>query len=322
VKLRVVFAGTPTFAVPALSALAARHAVCGVMTQPDRPAGRGQQLTASPVAQFAASRTLPIIQPQRLRGDAAVLTTTLAQLAAWQPDVIVVVAYGLILPRDVLVLPRLGCLNIHASLLPRWRGAAPIQRALQAGDATTGVSIMQMDEGLDTGAVLAERPLAIAADDTAGTLHDRLAELGADLLLEVLDALQAGTAAAQAQPASGVSYASKLSKTEARIDWHGSAVQIDRQIRAFNPWPIAEAKLQDEGVKLLMSRVAHMPVTTATAHPPGTVMGLRDEALQVACGQGVLEVLQLQRPGRRPVTAREFLNAGRRASDAAALVFE
>jgi methionyl-tRNA formyltransferase len=321
VKLRVVFAGTPAFAVPALAALVARHSVHGVMTQPDRPAGRGRQLTASPVAQFAASQSLPLIQPPRLRGDPDALAATLTQLASWRPDVMVVVAYGLILPREVLRLPRLGCLNIHASLLPRWRGAAPIQRALQAGDATTGVSIMQMDEGLDTGAVLAERPLAIAADDTAGTLHDRLAELGAALLLEVLDALQAGTATARAQSAAGVSYAAKLSKSEARIDWAGSAVQIDQQIRAFNPWPIAEARLREESVKLLSSRVAHTPAPGARPHPPGTVLGLRDDALQIACGNGVLEVLQLQRAGRKPVTAREFLNAQQRG-DVAPLVFE
>jgi methionyl-tRNA formyltransferase len=317
-KLRVVFAGTPAFAVPALAALAAKHTLAGVMTQPDRPAGRGRQLTASPVAQFASSHALPPIQPQRLRGDPAALAATLTQLAALNPDVIVVVAYGLILPREVLTLPRFGCLNIHASLLPRWRGAAPVQRAVQAGDATTGVSIMQMDEGLDTGAVLAERALAIAADDTAGTLHDRLAQLGATLLLEVLDALQAGSARARAQPDSGVSYAAKLNKSEARIDWSGSAARIDRQIRAFNPWPMAEAKFQDEGVKLLMSRVAH--AAEANAQSPGTVLGLRGDALQVACGEGVLEVLQLQRAGRRPVTARDFLNAGR--GDAAPPVFE
>ena len=317
-KLRVVFAGTPAFAVPALAALAAKHMVAGVMTQPDRPAGRGRQLTASPVAQFAISHALPLIQPQRLRGDAAALAATLAQLEDWNPDVIVVVAYGLILPREVLTLPRLGCLNIHASLLPRWRGAAPIQRAVQAGDATTGVSIMQMDEGLDTGAVLAERPLAIAADDTAGTLHDRLAQSGATLLLEVLDALQAGTATARVQPADGVSYAAKLGKSEARIDWHSAAAQIDRQIRAFNPWPVAETRLHGESVKMLMSRVAQASV--AGIHSPGTVLGLHGDALQIACGEGVLEVLQLQRAGRRPVTAREFLNAGR--GDAAALVFE
>ncbi len=317
-KLRVVFAGTPAFAVPALAALAAKHSLAGVMTQPDRPAGRGRQLTASPVAQFAASHALPVIQPQRLRGDPAALAATLAQLTDWKPDVIVVVAYGLILPREVLTLPRFGCLNIHASLLPRWRGAAPIQRALQAGDATTGVSIMQMDEGLDTGAVLAERPLAIGADDTAGTLHDRLSQLGATLLLEVLDALQAGTATARAQPAAGVSYPAKLGKSEARIDWRSSAAQIDRQIRAFNPWPVAEARLRDESVKLLLSRVAD--AADAGAKFPGTVLGLHGDALQIACGQGVLEVLQLQRAGRRPVSAREFLNAGR--GDAASWVFE
>lgn len=318
-----MFAGTPAFAVPALSALRAAHTVCGVMTQPDRPAGRGRQMTASPVAEFAASQGLPIIQPQKLRGDPTALAATLAQLSAWRPDVMVVVAYGLILPRELLQLPRLGCLNIHASLLPRWRGAAPIQRALQAGDATTGVCIMQMDEGLDTGAVLAERSLAIATDDTAGSLHDRLASLGAALLLVVLDALQAGTATARAQSTTGITYAAKLAKSEARIHWQGSAAQIDQQIRAFNPWPVAEAMLHGQNVKLLRSRVAHAPPAAGIQQgQAGTVLGLRDDAVQIACGQGVLEVLQLQRAGRRPVTAREFLNAERLTSDAAALVFE
>jgi methionyl-tRNA formyltransferase len=299
----------------------ARHEVRGVLTQPDRPAGRGRQLTASPVAAFAASQALPLIQPLKLRGDPDALAATLQQLALWQPDVIVVVAYGLILPRDLLQLPRFGCLNIHASLLPRWRGAAPIQRALQAGDATTGISIMQMDEGLDTGAVLAQSPLSIAADDTAGTLHDRLALLGAASLLEVLDDLQAGRAKAHPQPAAGVSYAAKLSKGEARIDWRRSAQQIDLQIRAFNPWPVAEAMLRGESVKLLRSRCARASLTDAPARVSGSVLGLQDDALQVACGQGVVELLQLQRAGRRPVTAREFLNAERH-TEAAPLVFE
>lgn len=316
--LRVVHAGTPAFAVPPLAALYANHEVVGVLTQPDRPAGRGRQLTASPVKEFALQHGLPVFQPATLRDEEA-LDATLRQLREWRPDVMVVVAYGLILPQAVLDLPRLGCLNIHASLLPRWRGAAPIQRALQAGDATTGVSIMQMDAGLDTGAVLAEQALRIEANDTGGSLHDRLSAAGAVLLIDVLRKLEAGTARAHPQSSEGVSYAAKLSRSEARIDWSADAARIDRQIRAFNPWPAAETQLHDQPVKLLASRLPEGEVVTDAT--PGTVLGLHRDALQIACGRGVLEVLELQRAGRKPVTAREFLNAERRAADAPPLVF-
>ena len=319
-SLRVIYAGTPAFAVPPLAALCANHTVVGVLTQPDRPAGRGRQLTASPVKEYALQRGLPVFQPVTLRGADAASETTLQQLREWQADVMVVVAYGLLLPQAVLDLPRLGCLNIHASLLPRWRGAAPIQRALQAGDAVTGVSIMQMDAGLDTGAVLAEQTLRIENTDTAGSLHDRLAAAGAVLLIEVLRSIEAGTARSRAQPAEGVSYASKLSRSEARIDWSGDAARIDRQIRAFNPWPAAETTLHAQPVKLLASRLPQDTPAHAGA-APGTVIGLREDALQVACGSGVLEVLELQRAGRRAVAAREFLNAERQHGDAP-LVFE
>jgi methionyl-tRNA formyltransferase len=319
--LRVVYAGTPAFAVPPLAALCAGHRVVGVLTQPDRPAGRGRQLTASPVREFATGQGLPVLQPVALRG-AASTPETLAQIAAWQPDVMVVVAYGLILPQSLLQLPRLGCLNIHASLLPRWRGAAPIQRALQAGDETTGVSIMQMDAGLDTGAVLAEQALRIEAVDTAGSLHDRLAAAGAALLLDVLQKLESGGAQAKPQPAEGITYAAKLAKSESCIEWHADAAQIDRQIRAFNPWPVAETALHGQPVKLLFSRVPQQLAGADTgAATPGTVLGLNDDALQVAAGRGVVELLQLQRAGRKPVSAREFLNAERRGADAAPLVF-
>ena len=311
-KLRVVFAGTPAFALPPLVALHGAHTLVGVMTQPDRPAGRGRQLTASPVHEWARAHDLPVLQPLRLRGEHSQAAEVLARLDAWHPDVIVVVAYGLILPRELLQLPRFGCLNIHASLLPRWRGAAPIQRAIEAGDATSGVSIMQMDEGLDTGAVLGETVVPIRADDTAGTLHDRLAEAGAPLLLSVLDALASGTAVARAQPAAGVTHAAKLNRAESRLDWSLDAATLDRRIRAFNPWPVAETQLTGETVKLLMSRVGEAAVTAA----PGTVLGLNGDALQVACGQGVLELLQLQRAGRKPVGAREFMNGLRAGSSA------
>ncbi len=307
-SLRVVFAGTPAFAVPALRALHGAHQVVGVLTQPDRPAGRGRELTASPVRQVALELGVPVAQPVMLRGDPVALSATLAQLEAWRPDVMVVVAYGLILPREVLALPPMGCLNIHASLLPRWRGAAPIQRAILAGDAVTGVCIMQMDEGLDTGAVLARASVPIGPETTAAALHDQLAGLGASQLLLALAGLVDGTLSAEPQADAGVTYAQKLSKAEGEIDWRRSAVEIDRQIRAFNPWPVAQTRLDGEVVKLLRSRcVSGSPVQAIAA--PGTLLGLQSDALQVACGQGVLQVLELQRAGRKPVGARDFHNA-------------
>ena len=318
-QLRVVFAGTPAFALPPLAALHAQHRLVGVLSQPDRPAGRGRVLTASPVKQAAQQLGVPVLQPQRLRGEGNELAATLGWLHDLQPDVIVVVAYGLILPPAVLQLPRLGCLNIHASLLPRWRGAAPIQRAILAGDAETGVCIMQMDAGLDTGAVLAAARLAIGPETTSALLHDQLAELGAAQILHALNELTAGRAQAIPQPSQGITYAEKLSKAEARVNWQHDAKQIDRQIRAFNPWPIAETTLGGEAVKLLRSRVA-AAASTAVA-PPGALAGLQGDALEVACGRGVLQVLELQRAGRKPVAAREFMNAARSA-DGAALVFQ
>jgi methionyl-tRNA formyltransferase len=314
-KLRVAFAGTPAFAVPALRSLGVAHQVVGVLSQPDRPAGRGRALTKSPVTQAGREQGLPVLQPQRLRGDAEALQATLTQLAAWQPDVMVVVAYGLILPREVLTLPRLGCLNIHASLLPRWRGAAPIQRAILAGDERTGVSIMQMDEGLDTGAVLCEASLPIGAETTAAELHDALAALGAQQILVALEGIARGTLVAKPQPADGVTHAGKLSKAEGRIDWRNSAVTIDRQIRAFNPWPAAEAVFDGRPVKLLRSRV-DAAQADARGAAPGTLLGLRGDALEIACGTGVLQALELQRAGRKAVGARDFMNA-LHASDAA-----
>jgi methionyl-tRNA formyltransferase len=245
----------------------------------------------------------------RLRGEQSQLPEALELLRQWQPDVIVVVAYGLILPREILQLPRLGCLNIHASLLPRWRGAAPIQRAIESGDERSGVCIMQMDEGLDTGAVLGESVVPIRADDTAGSLHDRLAEAGAPLLLSVLESLVKGTAQPRQQPANGVTHAAKLTRAESRLDWNQDAVTLDRRVRAFNPWPVAETQLTGETVKVLLSRTASEGTSPGAA--PGTVLGLHGGALQVACGRGVLELLQLQRAGRKAVGAREFLNAVR-----------
>jgi methionyl-tRNA formyltransferase len=305
--LRIAFAGTPPFAVAALSALAARGPVLGVLTQPDRPAGRGRVLTPSAVKQRALVLNLPVLQPLRLRGDAADAVAARQQLRDWQLDLLVVVAYGLILPPEVLSLPRLGCLNIHASLLPRWRGAAPIQRAVLAGDTQSGVTIMQMDEGLDTGAMLLRRALPITPQMVAGELHDALAPLGADLLLEALEGLQAGTLQATPQPAEGVTWADKLTREEARLDWQQPAQRLDRQIRAFNPWPAAHALYAGEPVKLLRSRLLPGEVPPGVA--PGTVLGLQDGSLAVASGQGLLGIDELQRAGRRAVAARDFANA-------------
>src|SRR5688572_20421140 len=306
-SLRIAFAGTPHFALPALRALlASRHQVVGVLTQPDRPAGRGRELRASPIKLLAATQTaLPIAQPPTLKSAEG-----RAPLAAWAPDLLVVVAYGLILPREALQLPRLGCLNIHGSVLPRWRGAAPIQRALLAGDVETGIAIMQLDEGLDTGPVLLERRRPIGPHDTAGDLHDALAELGAAALLEAIDGLTTGKLLPRAQPAEGVTYAAKIEKSEARIDWNEDAVQLDRKIRAFNPWPMAETHLAGESLRLLRATVAD---AGARAAEPGTVLGLADDGLRVACGTGVLAVRELQRAGKRPVSARDFANAMRLA---------
>ncbi len=309
-RLRVVFAGTPAFAVPALRALAGVHQIVGVLTQPDRPAGRGRALMASPVKQAALELGVPVAQPPQLRGDSADATAGLATLRSWQPDVMVVVAYGLILPPDVLTLPRLGCLNIHASLLPRWRGAAPIQRAILAGDAHTGISIMQMDAGLDTGAVLCTERIAIGAQTTSAQLHDELARAGARQILHALDGLARGTLVATPQPQEGVTYAQKLTKSEARIDWNLPARQIDRQVRAFNPWPSAQTTLGGEPIKLWRSRVAARVASDVEATDvPGTLLGAAGDALQVKCGEGVLEVTELQRAGRKAVPARDFINA-------------
>jgi methionyl-tRNA formyltransferase len=297
----VAFAGTPGFSVPPLEAvIQAGHEIVGVLTQPDRPKGRGQRLAASPVKQAAERHGLTILQPQTLKDQAA-----RDAVAALRADVLVVVAYGLILPQLVLDLPRLGCVNIHASLLPRWRGAAPIQRAILAGDAETGVSIMQMNAGLDTGPVLLQKRIAISAVDTGGSLHDKLAALGATALLEALEGLSNGTLRAVEQPAEGVNYAEKLHKSEAGIDWTRSARELDRQVRAFNPWPVAETQLDGEQLRILAARADD----TAADDAAGTVIGVRNDAIVVACGQGTLHISELQRPGKRPVSARDFANS-------------
>ena len=303
--MRIVFAGTPEFAVPPLAALcASRHEVVGVLTQPDRPAGRGRKLATSAIKDFALQQGLPIAQPQTLRSAEG-----RESLADWQPDVLVVVAYGLILPVEVLSIPRFGCLNIHASLLPRWRGAAPIQRAILAGDAYTGVTLMQMDVGLDTGPMLLQRRVAIGADVDSAALHATLAQVGAEALLETLDGLETGTLAAQPQPSSGVTYAAKIDKAEARIDWQHDAIDIARRVRAFRPWPIAETSQRGEQVRIHEAVViGDAEAGRAAGTVPGTLLGLRADRLIVACGRDCLGIGVLQRAGRRSVTAREFAN--------------
>ena len=302
--MRLVFAGTPDFAVPSLRAcLASGAEVAAVYTQPDRPAGRGRQLTSSPVKQAALAAGVAVEQPETLRDAAA-----RERLRAYAPDLIVVVAYGLILPKSVLALPRLGCWNVHASLLPRWRGAAPIQRAILAGDADTGVDLMQMEAGLDTGPVLLERRTPIAPQDTGGSLHDRLAELGAEVLADGLArAMRGDIMAATPQPAEGVTYAHKLDKAEARLDWNESAVALARKVRAFDPWPVAEAELHGERLRLWSVE----PVAQVVEAAPGAIVATHRDAIDVATGDGLLRIRELQREGGRRIGVRDWLNARR-----------
>lgn len=299
--LRIVFAGTPAFAVPSLRAAASRQEVVAVYTQPDRPAGRGRALTPSPVKLAAIERGIPVLQPDTLKSQDA-----RDALQALQPDLLVVVAYGLILPRKVLDIPRYGCWNVHASLLPRWRGAAPVQRAIEAGDAETGVCLMQMEAGLDTGPVLLSQRLAIGVQETGGQLHDRLAELGAQVLADGLGLLRAGMAPVpRPQPATGATYAHKIEKVEARLDWSQSAVQLANKVRAFNPWPVAEAIVAGERLRI------HAAVALPLDHSaePGSLLSAGRDGLDIACGEGALRVRSLQRDGGKAITAADFLNA-------------
>ena len=299
--LRLVFAGTPDFAVPHLRACALPGVErLAVYTQPDRPAGRGRKLTPSPVKQAAHADGIRVEQPETLRDPAAQ-----RHLREFAPDLLIVVAYGLILPRKVLAIPRLGCWNVHASLLPRWRGAAPIQRALLAGDTHTGVCLMQMEAGLDTGPVLLQRATPISAHDTGGSLHDRLASLGAEVLREGLQRVLDGFPLhPQAQPESGVTYAHKLEKAEAQLDWNEPAPALERKVRAFNPWPIAEAALAGE--RLRVWRAVALADNPAV---PGTLLAARREGIDVACGQGTLRILEVQREGGRRMAVGDYLNA-------------
>ena len=299
--MRIVFAGTPEFAAQHLQALLdAGCQVVAVYTQPDRPAGRGQKLMPSPVKQLAVQHDIPVYQPQTLR--AAEAQTELAELNA---DLMVVVAYGLILPQAVLDLPRLGCINSHASLLPRWRGAAPIQRAIEAGDSESGVTVMQMEAGLDTGPMLLKVSTPITADDTGGSLHDRLSALGSDALVQAVAALEAGTLSGEVQDDSQATYAHKLNKDEARLDWRRPAVELERLVRAFHPWPICHSRLDDAVVKI------HAACLDSGQGAPGQILEASKDGLQVACGEGSLRLIRLQLPNGKPLHFGDLYNSRR-----------
>jgi len=298
--MRVIFAGTPDFSVPVLQALLdSRYEVVAVYAQPDRPAGRGRKLKPGPVKQLAEDSGIPVYQPVSLK-DAA----SQQQLAALRPDLMVVVAYGLLLPQAVLDMPSLGCVNLHASILPRWRGAAPIQRAILAGDSETGVCLMQMEAGLDSGPVLAEVRTLIATDETGGSLHDRLSQLAANLLAEQLDDLAGGHLQAVIQDESQVSYAHKLDKGEASIDWQQDAMAIERRVRAFNPWPVAQAQYEGKSLRIWGARAVD-----CADGSPGAVVAAGKQGIDVACGEGCLRLLEIQLPGGKRLDAAAFLNA-------------
>ncbi len=299
--LRLVFAGTPEFAAEHLKALLdSRHQVIAVYTQPDRPAGRGQKLMPSPVKQLAVKHGIAVLQPPTLRDPAAQ-----AELKAMDADLMVVVAYGLILPQVVLNTPRLGCINSHASLLPRWRGAAPIQRAVQAGDAESGVTVMQMEAGLDTGPMLLKVSTPISASDTGGSLHDRLAQLGPQAVLEAIEGLAAGTLKGEVQDDALANYAHKLNKDEARLEWSRPAVELERLVRAFNPWPICHSSLDGEPLKVLAAALGE------GRGQPGQILAANKDGLTVACGEGALLLTRLQLPGGKPLAFADLFNSRR-----------
>ena len=300
-SLRIVFAGTPEFAATHLQALLdAGLTPVAVYTQPDRPAGRGQKLMASPVKQLAVAHNIPVLQPVSLRNAEAQ-----AELAALNPDLLVVVAYGLILPQVVLDIPRLGCINSHASLLPRWRGAAPIQRAVQAGDAESGVTVMRMEAGLDTGPMLARVVTPISGDDTGGSLHDRLAVLGAQAVVAAIPQLAAGSLLGEVQDDALANYAHKLNKDEARLDWSRPAVELERLIRAFNPWPLCHSSLGEAAIKVHAARLGEGSGT------PGSILDASRDGLLVACGEGALLLTRLQLPGGKPLAFADLYNSRR-----------
>lgn len=300
--LKIIFAGTPDFSVSSLQTLIdSPHEIVAVYTQPDRPAGRGRKLTASPIKQLAEQMGIAVEQPESLKEPAVQ-----QQLAAYQADIMVVVAYGQLLPPVVLAMPRLGCINVHASLLPRWRGAAPIQRAIVAGDAETGVTIMQMAKGLDTGDMLAKVVTPIDPNETAAELHDRLSVLGNDALLDVIEQLQAGTASPEVQDETQTCYAAKLSKDEAPLDWSASVEVCQRQISAFNPFPVATAQLGDETLRIWRSKIVERESTSAK---PGSILSADKQGIKVQTGAGVLTILECQAPGKKRLSATDFVNA-------------
>jgi len=302
--LRIVFAGTPAFSVPTLRALIdAGQDLRAVYTQPDRPAGRGRRLTAGPVKEAALATGLPVFQPPTLRDPGVVRS-----LGRHEADLMVVVAYGLLLPPPVLELPRLGCVNIHASLLPRWRGAAPIAHAILAGDRESGVSIMGMETGLDTGPLYLRRAVLLENDETGRSLHDKLATLGASALLEALPGIAEGTLTPEPQDDAAATYAGKLTKEAAWIDWTRPAVELNRMIRAFDPWPVAQTRLGETTLRLWGSE---LPGGDAGSEPPGRVVRAGKTGIEVATGNGLLRITRLQSQGKRPMTAAEFLNARR-----------
>jgi methionyl-tRNA formyltransferase len=302
-SLRIIFAGTPDFAARHLGTLlSSRHQIVGVFTQPDRPAGRGNKLTTSPVKVLAEQERIPVFQPESLRPE-----ENQHLVADLNADIMVVVAYGLILPAAVLAMPRLGCINVHGSLLPRWRGAAPIQRSVWAGDKKTGITIMQMDIGLDTGDMLHKIECDIQPEDTSATLYDKLAQLGPQGLLITLQQLAEGSALAEAQNKAQATYAEKLSKEEAKLDWALSATQLERCIRAFNPWPVSYFIVDEQPIKVWQAQV--LPAAEDTE--PGTILHADKHGIQVATTDGVLNITQLQPAGKKVMSAADLLNSRR-----------
>ncbi|MEZ9702068.1 methionyl-tRNA formyltransferase [Vibrio sp. 10N.261.46.E12] len=300
-SLRIVFAGTPDFAARHLAALlSSEHEVIAVYTQPDRPAGRGKKLTASPVKNIALENNIPVYQPENFKSDEAK-----QELADLNADIMVVVAYGLLLPQAVLDTPRLGCINVHGSILPRWRGAAPIQRSIWAGDKETGVTIMQMDIGLDTGDMLSIATLPIEATDTSASMYEKLAGLGPDALVECLADIASGKSVAEKQDDELANYAKKLSKEEARINWSDDAAHIERCVRAFNPWPMSHFEAAENSIKVWQSRVAEQ----TSDKPAGTILQADKTGIYVATGQGVLVLEQLQVPGKKAMSVQDILNS-------------